>query len=233
MAVDGASDSLSEVQEEADVATRADMIDKYDDDFDPAALPVKPPADLAVFVPALHEPGVPGKAAAARTEIRKVWLREILEGTDPEHCARDVKASAVIGRLTAGAKTVELRSKPCPSDRIGCKISLMETGTKLIKGTAILAESRALTVEEQIIFGGVLQAHRCVLQTLSTQTGSQALKYEAKQTYARVLQDVRVHPEPFEASATACRRECGEQYSHRCQRGRRMEPWFGYDASIA
>ena len=67
----------------------------------------------------------------------------------------------------------------------------METGTKLIKGTAILAESRALTVEEQITFAGILQAHRSVLRTHSTQTGSQALNYEAKQTYAWVLQDVR------------------------------------------
>ncbi|CAE7940034.1 unnamed protein product, partial [Symbiodinium sp. KB8] len=94
--------------------------------------------------------------------------------------ARDVLAPAVIGRLTAGAKTVELRSKPRPPDRIGCKISLMETGTKLIKGTAILAESRDLTVEEHITFAGVLQA----------------LNYEAKQTYAWVLRDVHVHPEP-------------------------------------
>ena len=120
-----------------------------------------------------------------------MWLRELLEGTYPERCARDVTAPAVIGRLTAGAKTVELRSKPCPPDRIGCKISLMETKTKLIKGTAILAESRALTVEEQITFAGILQAHRSVLRTHSTQTGSQALNYEAKQTYAWVLQDVR------------------------------------------
>ncbi|CAE7474491.1 unnamed protein product [Symbiodinium microadriaticum] len=80
--------------------------------------------------------------------------------------ARDVLAPAVIGRLTAG-----------------CKISLMETGTKLIKGTAILAESRCLTVEEQITFANVLQA----------------LNYETKQTYAWVLRDVHVHPEPFEA----------------------------------
>lgn len=79
--------------------------------------------------------------------------------------ARDVLAPAVIGRVTAGAKSVELRSKPCPPDRIGCKISLMETGTKLIKGTAILAESRGLTVEEQITFANVLQAHRSVHQT--------------------------------------------------------------------
>ena len=109
----------------------------------------------------------------------------------------------------------------------------METKTKLIKGTAILAESRALTVEEQITFAGILQAHRSVLRTHSTQTGSQALNYEAKQTYAWVLQDVRVRPEPFEASATARRRQYEEQYPHRCQRGRRMDPWFGYDASIA
>ena len=79
--------------------------------------------------------------------------------------ARDVLAPVVIERLTAGAKTVELCSKPCPPDRVGCKISLMETGTKLIKETAILAESRGLTVEEQITFAGVLQAHRLVHQT--------------------------------------------------------------------
>ena len=97
---------------------------------------------------------------------------------------------------------------PCPPDRIGCKISLMETGSKLIKGTAILAESRALTVEEQITFAGVLQAHRSVLQTHSTQTGSQALNYEAKQTYAWILQNVCVHMKPFEANATVHRREC-------------------------
>ncbi|CAE7388950.1 unnamed protein product, partial [Symbiodinium sp. CCMP2592] len=157
-------------------------------------------------------------------KIRPVWLREILEGTDPERRAREVIASAVIERVTPGAKTVELRSKPCPSDRIGCKISLMETGTKTIKGTAILAESRALTVEEQITFAGVLQAHRCVLQTHSTQTGSQALNYKANQTYAWVLQDVRAHPEPFEASVTTRTKECGQEYSHRCQRGRRVEP---------
>ena len=41
----------------------------------------------------------------------------------------------------------------------------MEIGTKLIKGTAILAESRGLTVEEQITFANVLQAHRSVHQT--------------------------------------------------------------------
>ena len=94
---------------------------------------------------------------------------------------------------------------PCPPDRIGCKISLMETGTKLIKGTAILAESRGLTVEEQITFAGVLQAHRSVHQTQSAQTGSQALDYEAMRTYAWVLRDVQVHPEPVEASAAAPR----------------------------
>ena len=93
-----------------------------------------------------------------------------LEAQTPSVEARDVLAPAVIGRLTAGAKTVELRSKPCPPDRIGCKISLMETGTKLIKGTAILAESRDLTVEEHITFAGVLQARRSVHQTQSTQT---------------------------------------------------------------
>ena len=124
-----------------------------------------------------------------------------LEAQTPSVEARDVLAPAVIGCLTAGAKTVELRSKPCPPDRVGCKISLMETGTKLIRGTAILAESRGLTVEEQITVAGILQAHRSVHQTRSTQTGSQALNYEAKQTYAWVLRDVQVHPEPFEASA--------------------------------
>ena len=109
----------------------------------------------------------------------------------------------------------------------------METGSKLIKGTAILAESRGLTVEEQITFAGVLQAHRSVHQTRSTQTGSQVLDYEAKQTYAWILRDVQIHPEPFEASAAARRRGCGKRYPHRYQRGQRAEPWFGYDATIA
>ena len=118
---------------------------------------------------------------------------------------RDITAAATITCLTAGAKTVELRSKSCPPDRMGCKISLMETGTKLIKGTAILAESRGLTVEEQITFAGVLQAHRSALQRPSTHRGSQALNYEAEKTHAWVLQNIHVHPEPFQASFTAPR----------------------------
>ena len=133
-----------------------------------------------------------------------------LKAPAPSVDACNILSAAVTDHLTAGTKTMELRSKPCPPDRTGRRISLMETGTKLIKGTAILAESRALTVEERTTFSDVLQAHRLVLQTHSTQTGLQALNYQTKRTYVWALRDIHVHEEPFEVSATARRKENAE-----------------------
>ena len=47
----------------------------------------------------------------------------------------------------------------------------METGTRLTRGTAVLAESGLLTTEEQFTFADVLQAHDSVRQiTVKCQT---------------------------------------------------------------
>ena len=68
--------------------------------------------------------------------------------------------SADVSRLPAGTKTVELRKKPCPSYLETHTVSLMETGTKLIRGTAIIRESHRLAIQEKAAFADVLQARR-------------------------------------------------------------------------
>ena len=59
----------------------------------------------------------------------------------------------------AGTKPVELR-KPCLSYLETHTVSLMETGTKLIRGTAIIRESHRFTIQEKAAFADVLQARR-------------------------------------------------------------------------
>ena len=54
----------------------------------------------------------------------------------------------------------------------------METGTRLIKGTVTLTQSRVLTIEEQVTFAGVLQAGHSVSRPKDTYTSSEALSPE-------------------------------------------------------
>ena len=77
----------------------------------------------------------------------------------------------MIEQLVAGTKTMEFRSRHPPQYLKMCTISLMETGTRLTRGTAVLAESGLLTTEEQFTFADVLQAHDSVRQiTVKCQT---------------------------------------------------------------
>ena len=48
------------------------------------------------------------------------------------------------------------------------------------------------------IVANVLQARRSVSRTQDSCTSSEALNYEPEQTHAWILQDIHVHPEPFE-----------------------------------
>ncbi|CAE7269002.1 unnamed protein product, partial [Symbiodinium sp. CCMP2592] len=69
-------------------------------------------------------------------KIRPAWLQQILTGT----------------------KTIELRKKPCPPYLEMNTISLMETGSRFIRGTAVIKESHQLTVREKVLFADILQA---------------------------------------------------------------------------
>ena len=59
---------------------------------------------------------------------------------------------------------MELRPMRCPMSLLMTKISLMETGTKLIRGTALIGSSRHLTKDEKNRFSNILQA-RSLLRT--------------------------------------------------------------------
>ena len=53
---------------------------------------------------------------------------------------------------------MELRPMRCPTSLLMTKISLMETGTKLIRGTALIGSSHHLTKDEKNRFSNILQA---------------------------------------------------------------------------
>ncbi|CAE7351031.1 unnamed protein product [Symbiodinium sp. CCMP2592] len=120
-------------------------------------------------------------------KIRPAWLQQILTGAGPRSHTLNAPAPVQIARPTAGTKTIELRKKPCPPYLEMNTISLMETGSRFIRGTAVIKESHQLTVREKVLFADILQA----------------LNYDADKTYAWTLQDVQRHGTPFQACLTA------------------------------
>lgn len=80
-------------------------------------------------------------------------------------------------KILTGVKTIEIRSGPCP--HIG-RVSLQETGSKLIKGRATLTYSRLMTDDEKT-------QHAEAIEFLSNY----------KQHWAWLLSDVTRLPKPF------------------------------------
>lgn len=75
----------------------------------------------------------------------------------------------------------------------------METGTKLIRGTAIISESHRFTVHEKTAFANVLQATELRPAAWICCLCLQALDYGGDNAYAWTLQNIHQHPEPFQA----------------------------------
>ena len=75
---------------------------------------------------------------------------------------------------------MELRKKPCPPYLVTRKISLMETGSMLIRATAVVAQSRLLHETEKHHFADVLQAPAGV-QVCSYSTASTSCPRSARE----------------------------------------------------